>query len=85
MKVLEEWWNECDPEKSRTCTLQRFRVLLKSKRIIVRDSEIYRLLKKTIPRETVTEECLRESQFMKIFARPILRGAIVNIFVYTRD
>ena len=43
------------------------------------------MLKKIIPREIVTEDFLKESQFMKIFAKAMLRGAIVNIFVYTRD
>ena len=48
--------------------------------VISRDSEIYRLLKQTIPTEVVTEDCLKQSQFYKIFARACLRGAIMNIY-----
>jgi hypothetical protein len=58
---------------------------MKTKRIITRDSEIKRLLKKTLPNEAITEDGLKQSQFMKIFARAMLRGAIVNIFTKTRQ
>lgn len=46
MEVLDEWWEALDPEKKKTAPLDSFRELLRSKRIITRDSEVNKLFKK---------------------------------------
>jgi hypothetical protein len=54
MAVLNEWWDEMDPDNRGIITLTQFRELLKSKHIITGDSDLKRLLKKTIPKEVIT-------------------------------
>jgi hypothetical protein len=55
MEVLENWWNMIDPDKHKTVNPMVFRNLLLSKRIITRESEFNRLIKQTIPGESVDE------------------------------
>lgn len=50
-----------DEAKRKFVPLVKFRDFLRSIRVIGRDSEIYRLIKNTIPTEVVTEECLKQS------------------------
>ncbi len=80
MSILDDWWSQIDREKRKFVPLDDFRQFLRKIQVIGRDSEIFRLLKQTIPTEIVTEQCLKQSQFMKIFARACLRGAIMNIY-----
>ena len=84
IQVLEGFWRKLDPEKLLICQIPQLRELLKQKQIILRDSELPMLLKATIPTEQVGTT-LRYSQFVKIFSRALLRGAIANIFAHTRN
>lgn len=61
MTVLNDWWAQMDEAKRKFVPLVKFRDFLRSIRVIGRDSEIYRLIKNTIPTEVVTEECLKQS------------------------
>jgi len=80
MQTLADWWSQIDPEKRNFVPLVELKNFLRKNQVIGRDSEVYRLIKQTIPTEVVTEDCVKQSQFMKIFARACLRGAIMNIY-----
>ena len=68
-----------------TAPVSKFNELLIAKKIAVNHSDIMRLLRETIPDETICSDGIRFSQFMKVFARSILSGAILNIFMYVRQ
>lgn len=51
MAILEEYWSELDPLGTLFCHKNEFRDLLKSKKIVTRDSEVDRLIKDMIPNE----------------------------------
>lgn len=55
MTILDEWWSQIDKDKRKYVPLDDFRRFLCKIQVIGRDSEIYRLLKQTIPSEIVTE------------------------------
>ena len=55
MTILDDWWSQIDKEKRKFVPLDDFRQFLRKIQVIGRDSEIYRLLKQTIPTEVVTE------------------------------
>ncbi len=59
MTILDDWWSQIDKEKRKYVPLDDFRQFLRKIQVIGRDSEIYRLLKQTIPTEVVTEQCLK--------------------------
>lgn len=44
-----------------------------------------KLLRATIPQETIYEDSIRHSQYTKVFSKAILRGALVNIFTQVRQ
>jgi hypothetical protein len=59
MEVLNEWWEALDPEKKKVAPLDSFRDLLRSKRIITRDSEVKKLFKRI--REVIQDDQVRQS------------------------
>lgn len=61
MNILDDWWSQIDPEQKKFVPLVDFRNFMRKVNVISRDSEIYRLIKQTIPTEVVTEDCLKES------------------------
>lgn len=85
MEVLQEWWDGMDSEKQKTVPVLKFRDLMRQKRIITRDSEVYRLIANCIPLKEILDEQIRQSQFSKIFAKAILRGAITNIYQHIKQ
>ncbi len=85
MNVLNEWWSKIDHAKKKFIPLTVFTDFLRSKKVIGRDSEMQRLIKNTIPTEVLVDESLKYTQFIKIFARACLRGAITNIYDYMKQ
>ena len=85
MNVLNEWWSRIDHLKKKFIPLTVFTDFLRSIKVIGRDSEMQRLLKNTIPTEVLVDDSLKYTQFMKIFARACLRGAITNIYDYMKQ
>lgn len=85
MEVLQEWWDGMDSEKQKTVPVLKFRDLMRQKRIITRDSEVYRLIANCIPLKEILDEQIRQSQFSKIFAKAILRDAITNIYQHIKQ
>jgi hypothetical protein len=61
MEVLNHWWRDIDPDNRKSVSVNVFRDLLRSKRIITRDSEINRLLNQIIPGEVISDDFIREA------------------------
>ncbi len=86
LQVLKNWWREIDPKFFGFVELSKFVNFAIKKRILGRETEKDKLIKSTIGSIELTinkKKILMESQFMKIFARALLRGAISNIYEHT--
>ena len=84
MGILHDWWHEVDPDQQNYVKIPQLRDFLKRKRIILRDSELKLILKRAISKDDPKTDAIRQSQFFKIFAPSMLRGAIINIFDYVQ-
>jgi hypothetical protein len=79
--LIGTWWKQLDPLFLKNVSKREFTKFILQKGMIRREPEIERLIKGMI-NEPIQDKMVKESQFKKIFMKPMLKGAIMNIHYY---
>lgn len=82
--MLELWWREVDSVHSLEAPIKEFSDLMQRKGIVAKSFETVRMIKLTIGDKVEPEGLIRHSQFMRLFARPLLRAALANVYYYIK-
>eukprot|EP00347_Sterkiella_histriomuscorum_P014194 403361809 len=79
--LVNEWWLQLDSMHQKEITKKDFAKFLLDKKLLRKEIEIDRVIKVLI-NEPLLEGTLKQSQFIKLFTKAILKGAIMNIYYY---
>lgn len=82
--VLEAWWREVDLTHALEVSIKDFSELMLRKGVVAKSFETVRMIKLTIGDKIEPEGCIRHSQYMRLFARALLRAALTNVYYYIR-
>jgi hypothetical protein len=74
MKVVEQWWRELDPHFSLGVAKRNVTEFLLAKQMIFNYKEADDFISKLLGYKI--QETLKESEFMRMFCKPILKGAL---------
>lgn len=87
LEVLRTWWEQLDPKGTGQILQSEFLDLLLTKKIIYREKDFENLIQGSIGKADHMSGKLKiitDFQYKKIFAKALLKGAISNIFEYTK-
>lgn len=84
LRALELWWREVDTTHALEAPIKEFSELMQRKGIVAKSFETVRMIKLTIGDKIEPDGVIRYSQYMRLFARPLLRAALTNVYYYIK-
>ncbi|CDW80952.1 UNKNOWN [Stylonychia lemnae] len=83
VELLNEWWSLLDTNFQKEISKKAFAKFLLEKKLIKKEIEIDRVIKVMI-NEFLVDGTVKKTQFIKLFTKAILKGAIMNIYYYCK-
>jgi len=82
-ELIMAWWGEMDVFKQECVHRQKLERFFKEKGIIAGEKEVDGLLRIVVGANLKPNGLVQKSHYLKIMAKPIMKGALMNVYKYT--